>query len=366
MSRIKALIHEHRRFCGVLAICFVVAALGFGVLWYRYPAGNYEPVTFLLSTLAVLIGIPTVRDMSSTHPTQSSAQNNPQIDQPKLARITTPPQGEITFRFIDDLIPDDDSILSGIKSLANGDAAVRVVWPPLNDKLFEKATTLRPKLQAVLLKKGVRPGDEMNSKLRDYEAPLDTAQHIRECASVRIRPMWNAMQKKFYWEHFTVPALRHYLALADLATLTRLHVILHEAIGMNPSFHEINPSLSGPESQVLGHSTIRRILGVESTEVFWTVRIYKADLEAYPYIHVHAPRSTVLSAWQTRARGKPVGSGFVHRFLIPQVEVYLLCHLPLKDLQFQVNYSDDNFEIRKVLNEKFEELSISQLYDLSY
>ncbi len=49
-----------RRPLQLAAVLLVVATIVLGVLWYLDPAGNYEPATFVLGTVATLIGVPTL------------------------------------------------------------------------------------------------------------------------------------------------------------------------------------------------------------------------------------------------------------------------------------------------------------------
>src|SRR5690348_2265928 len=44
----------------LLPLLLVTATLVLGVFWYRDPRGNYEPLIYLLATLAALVGAPTL------------------------------------------------------------------------------------------------------------------------------------------------------------------------------------------------------------------------------------------------------------------------------------------------------------------
>src|SRR5688500_4688136 len=60
MSVIRNILDRYFLVFGILSVLLLLATVFLGVLWYRDPAGNYEPLTVVMAVLAGLIGTPSL------------------------------------------------------------------------------------------------------------------------------------------------------------------------------------------------------------------------------------------------------------------------------------------------------------------
>jgi hypothetical protein len=56
MSAVKSMLRKYSRFLRILSGLLVLATIVLGVLWYRDPTGNYEPLIYVMGTIATLVG----------------------------------------------------------------------------------------------------------------------------------------------------------------------------------------------------------------------------------------------------------------------------------------------------------------------
>lgn len=63
MYNIRAFLQCHLRFLRILSLCLTATTIVLGILWYLNPNGNYEPLIFVIGSLAALVGTPQLVDV---------------------------------------------------------------------------------------------------------------------------------------------------------------------------------------------------------------------------------------------------------------------------------------------------------------
>jgi hypothetical protein len=87
MDNVRAFLQRHLRFLRVLALCLTAITIILGVLWFLNPNGNYEPLIFVMGSLAALIGAPQLVDVlfpTANNPSNANELSNIVSEQLKL------------------------------------------------------------------------------------------------------------------------------------------------------------------------------------------------------------------------------------------------------------------------------------------
>jgi hypothetical protein len=255
--------------------------------------------------------------------------------------IVSDARGIARIVFRTDMIPDEVSTYEAVPAIERAEP-IAISWPNLSDAMYRRLLSRRTRLRRELSERGIEPGPDLLSAIREFDQGLEAGQIRREHSGSRIPMMWDGMASGWGLQRRDafLGALHNFLVIANLHALMAMGAVHFDddpplPYGLRPASDPHvwfqNPSVA----EALGENP-----------PFWAASIKVADQSLY----IYAPRRLVEDLEHELFKRRPTISFLMARFVVPQVEIYML------QRPEALIYFPDDLRLDKLRDENFEEV----------